>query len=72
MHVTLVVVEAVGDLVHDEVAVLEVAEQPVIDLDTDVVLVFLQAEAAEKEVLHPVVVQLRYHCFLHKPPCTMS
>ncbi len=47
-------------LVHYEIAVLEVAEQSVVDFDADVVLVLLQAEAAEEEIFHPVVIEFRY------------
>lgn len=53
-----------GDLVHDEVAILEVAEQSVVDFDADVVLVLLQTETAEEEVLHPMIVQLGDDGFL--------
>jgi hypothetical protein len=62
----LVVVERVGDLVHYEVRVLEVAEQAVVDFDADVVLVLLQAEAAEEEVLHPMIINLCNHRPLNK------
>lgn len=59
---TLVVVEGVSNLVHYEVAVLEVTEQTVVDFDADVVFVLFQTKTAEVEVLHPVVVELHYHC----------
>ncbi len=47
-----------GDLVHDEVGVLEEAQHAVVELDAHVVLVLLQAKRAEEQVLHPVVVQV--------------
>ncbi len=53
-----------GDLVHDEGRVLEVAEQPVVDFNALVVLVLLQTEAAEEEIFHPVVLDLHYDGFL--------
>ena len=59
-------------LVHYEIAVLEVAEQSVVDFDADVVLVLLQAEAAEEEIFHPVVIEFRYDGFLRKVGSTMS
>lgn len=59
-HLTLVVVEGVGYLVHDEVGVPEEAVNAVVEVNADIVLVLLQAEMAEVEVFQPVIVQL--HC----------
>ena len=56
--ITLVVVEGVCDLIHDEVGVPEEAVDAVVEVDADVILVLLQAEVSEVEVLQPVIVQL--------------
>ena len=44
----MVVVERMGDLVHDEVGVLEKTEHAVVELDAHVILVLLQAERTEE------------------------
>lgn len=61
---TLVVIETVGDLVHYVGGLFEEAEEPIVDVDADVVLVLLQAEAAEEEVLHPMVFEIHNQGFL--------
>lgn len=48
--VTLVIVEGVCDLIHDEVGVSEEAVDAVVEINADVVFVFLEAEMAEVEV----------------------
>jgi hypothetical protein len=40
---TLVVVERVSNLIHDKVRMSEEAVDPVVEVDTDIILVFLQA-----------------------------
>jgi hypothetical protein len=47
----LVVIEGVGYLVHDEVGMPEEAVDAVVEIDADIVFVFLEAEMAEVEVL---------------------
>ena len=55
-QLTLVVVEGVCDLVHDEVGMPEKTMYAVVEVDTNIVLVLLQAEMAEVEVFQPVVI----------------
>lgn len=54
----MIVVEGMGDLIHDEVRILEKAQHSIIEFDTHVIFVLFQAERAEKEIFHPVIVQL--------------
>jgi hypothetical protein len=60
----LVIVEGMSYLVHDEITVFEVAKQPIIDFYTDVIFIFLETETAEEEILHPMVANFSYNCFL--------
>ena len=48
---TLVVIEGVRYLVHDEVGMPEEAVDAVVEIDADIVFIFLKAEMAEVEVL---------------------
>jgi hypothetical protein len=69
---TLVVVEGVGDLVHDEVGMPEEAMNAVVKINADIVLVFLKTEMAEVEVFQPVVVQLKSDSSLYRRWSTRS
>lgn len=55
-----------GDLVHDEIGMPEEAMNPVVEVDADIVLVFLQAEVPEVEIFQPVIIQLHCDCRLNK------
>jgi F0F1-type ATP synthase alpha subunit len=54
----LVVVERVSDLIHDVVGMLEKAHYSVVEFNTHIVAILLQAERAEVEVLQPVIIYL--------------
>lgn len=60
----MVVVEGVGYLVHDEVGMPEEAMNPVVEVNANIVLVFLQTEVPEVEIFQPVVIQLHCDCSL--------
>lgn len=61
---TLVIVEGVGDLVHNEVGVPEKAMDAVVEVDANIILVLLEAEMPKIEVFEPVIVQLCRNCCL--------
>lgn len=47
-----------GDLVHDEIGVFEETENPVVELDADIITVLFHTEGTENKVFHPVIVNL--------------
>jgi hypothetical protein len=60
------------DLYRTLRAVFEVAKQPIVDFYADVVLVFFQTKTTEEEVLHPMIADFSYDCFLNLITSTMS
>lgn len=70
--ITLIVVEAVGYLIHNKVGIFEEAEKPIIDLSANAVLVLLQTEAAKEEVLHPMIIYIHNEAVLNYLNVTIS
>lgn len=60
------------DLIHNVVRTFEKTENAVVQLDTHVVSVFLQAKRTEVEVFQPVIVELLGNCSLNRLECTIS
>jgi len=60
----LVVVEGVSNLIHDEVRVPEETMDSIVQINADIVFVFLEAEVAEEEVFEPMVIELHCYCSL--------
>ena len=59
----MVVVERMCDLVHDKVRVLEEAQDPIIEFNTNVITILFHTKRTKNKVLHPVVIDLLdYRC----------
>ena len=54
----MIIVERMGNLIHNVVRVLKEAKDSIIKLDTHIIFVLFQTERTNEEVFHPVIMQL--------------
>ena len=55
---TLVVVEGMGNLVHDVVGVFEEAKNTIVKFNAHIITILLQTERTEVEVFQPMIAYL--------------